>query len=147
MAQDIANMLDSLEYGYGRALLEIADEAGQLDAIAEEVGQLKQLLTDQPDLGKLMASRVLSSSERAESLKNMFEGKLTPQFYGFLQVVNEKGRLDRIDAIIAAFEKLLAEKRGEMTVDAWVASELGRRSRYEDRSGLQQEGDRPAACR
>jgi len=121
MAQD---MLDSLEYGYGRALLEIADESNQLDAIADEVRQVQTLLAEQPGLRALLASQVLSSTERAEAIRHLFEGKLTPQFYAFLQVANDKNRLDQIDDIFEAFTRLLAEQRGEMTVDAWVATEL-----------------------
>lgn len=109
---------------YAAALLELAEEAGGLDDVALEMAELGDLIAKQPDLGRLMSSRVLSASERASSIERIFKGKVSDVVYRFLQVVNSKGRLEELPAIVEAFSKLVDRKRGIIEVEAQVAVAL-----------------------
>ena len=120
----MVKMVESVDKGYARALLELAEQSGELAGIASEVADIRSMLEHQADLRRLLGSRVLAASERAQVIRNVFDGRVTPVLHAFLQVINEKSRLDRLSLILEAFELLLAEKQGRMDVDAWVAGEL-----------------------
>ena len=114
----------SVERVYAGALLDMAKQAGQLDEVADELKQLGQLLEAQPDLLRLMSSQVLSSQARSRSVEAIFQGRVSDLVYRFLQVVNEKGRLDVLPGIIQAYVKLLDEHQGVMEADVFVAQRL-----------------------
>ena len=109
---------------YAKSLLEMAGESSQLDAVADEVEQLRKLLADQPDLMRLLGSQVMSSEERATSVKSLFEGNVSDLLYRFILVVNDKGRLDRLPQILTSFDDQLGDARGIVQVDAYVAASL-----------------------
>jgi len=114
----------SVERVYAGALLDMAKQADQLDEVADELEQLGQLLEAQPDLLRLMSSQVLSSQARRRSLEAIFQGRVCDLTYRFLQVVNQKGRLDVLPGIIRAYAKLLDEHQGVVEADVFVAERL-----------------------
>jgi len=118
------HQLGTVERTYAQVLLELADEGDVLDQIADEVQQLGELIRNDLGLRRLLASKVLTVSERAGVLKNLFDGRLDNLLYRFLQVVNAKNRLDLVDRIVHAFAKLLDQKQGLIEVDAYVAGHL-----------------------
>jgi len=124
LPDDIEQIGQSVEQIYAAALLELADQAGQLDAMRSEMDMLGLLLGDQPDLVKLFASRVLSTAERAGSIERIFAGRVSDLLYRFLQVVNDKGRLIELAGIIEAFAGLVDRRWGIIDVDAHVAVAL-----------------------
>jgi len=118
------HQLGIVERTYAQVLLELADEGGVLDQVADEVQQLGELIRNDLGLRQLLASKVLTVSERAGVLKNLFDGHLDDLLYRFLQVVNAKNRLDLVDRIVHAFARLLDQKQGLIEIDAYVASHL-----------------------
>jgi len=109
---------------YAAALVEMADEAGELDAVADEAAQLGELLAADADLANLLSNRILSTDERAGAIERLFQGKVSDLLYRFLQVVNRKGRMAELPGILHAFGKLFAERRGVLQIDAYVAEKL-----------------------
>lgn len=109
---------------YGEALLQLAEEAGQLEEVAGEVREVEALIQQQPDLERLLSSRILSMSQREEALKNVFGGRINKTFLDFMRVVNNKERLDQLPAILRQFLKLLDERRGIIEVDVFIAARL-----------------------
>lgn len=122
MASDQTKATNSIERVYAQALLELAEAAGQLDATRDELLEVGKLITDQPDLAKLLDSRVLRSESLSSAIKNIFEGKVSDTVYRFLQVLNAKGRISALPGVIRAFEQLVEEKHGLVKVDAFVAA-------------------------
>lgn len=121
MASDQTKATNSIERVYAQALLELAEAAGQLDATRDELLEVGQLIANQPDLAKLLDSKVLRSENLAQALKNIFEGKVSDTVYRFLQVLNNKGRINALPGVIRAFEQLVEDKHGVVKVDAYVA--------------------------
>lgn len=109
---------------YARALVEMAEEKGQLDEISSEVRQLAELIRTQPDLAKLIASPAIATPERRAMLERLFRGKLSDTTYKFLQVVNGKNRLMELPNILTSFDELIAERRGIVEVDVYVAQRM-----------------------
>ncbi|MEX0746336.1 MAG: ATP synthase F1 subunit delta [Phycisphaeraceae bacterium] len=124
MSQTITKSTDAVDRAYAQALFEMGETQSALDALAEEVDDLGTLIADQPDLRRLLAGRTLAAAERAAMIERLFKGNVSELLYRFLQVVNRKGRLSSLPGITQAFSDLLAEKRGIVEVDAFVADRL-----------------------
>jgi len=129
--------IGELEEVYAQSLLELADEKGELDAVAEEVDQIRTLLDDQPQLLDLLSTRTLSREERAGIIDRLFKGNVSQVTYGFLRVLNDKSRIVALPGVAVAFSRLLDQKRGLIEVDAYVAHKLdeGEASRVSQRIG------------
>ncbi len=121
---DAEQKTDSVSRVYAQALLELAQPEGQADALAEEAGGLLELLAGEPDLGVLLSSRALNSSQRSGVVEQLFKGKVSDVLYRFLQVVNRKDRLGALAGILSAYRVLVSEARGELDVDVFVAESL-----------------------
>lgn len=115
---------DALANIYARSLLDLADEAGGQDNIEAVLGQLEDILDlarSDRRFGEFLASQVLSSANRAKSLRQIFTGRCDDLVLRFLLVVNEKGRLGHIVAIVAAYDALVQERFGRVEVDVITA--------------------------
>jgi F-type H+-transporting ATPase subunit delta len=124
MARDNNNAVESVDKVYAQALFEIAEQAGQTDAIGQELSELGQLIQTQPDLARLIDSRVLRAESLASAIKAIFEGKVSDTLYRFLQVLNRKGRIASLPGVIVAYQRLVEDKHGVVEVEAFVASAL-----------------------
>lgn len=124
MPQHIEKVARTVEDIYGLALVEMAEKAGILDATASEVDELAQILANEPQLAKLFASRVLGTNERAGSIERLFKAQLSELVYNFVQTVNRKGRLDKLQGIFKSFSRIVDERNGIVEVDVYVASAM-----------------------
>lgn len=124
VSQDAEQRTDAVGRVYAQALLDLARSAGAMDAVAEEADDLLALLRGEADLAKLLSSRTLNTAERSELVERLFKGKVSDVLYRFLQVVNRKDRLNALAGILTAYGTLVADARGEMDVDVYVAQAL-----------------------
>ena len=115
---------DAVSRVYARSLYELAEAHDQRDAIADEVSQLADLIENSDDLSRLIDNPIIDRAERKGMIQRLFEGKVSDLFYRFLQVVNDKGRLDVLPEILRDFDALVAEKSGRTVVDAYVATPM-----------------------
>ena len=118
------NTTNSLEWTYAAALLEMADGQDRTDDLADELKQLGQLMDDQPDVLRLLSSRVLSTSQLADSIEKIFKGRVSDLLYRFLQIANQKGRFDSLPGIIRAYRLLLDDRNGVVEAEVFVATPL-----------------------
>ena len=88
---------------YGDALLEIAKEENRIDVLAQEVSAISDILSDNPDFGKLMNNPRIAVDEKQDVMKNVFEGRISKELMGFFLNVISKGRYDHIDEILTYF--------------------------------------------
>ncbi|MEM8738616.1 MAG: ATP synthase F1 subunit delta [Planctomycetota bacterium] len=119
-----ANPTDAVGRVYAQALVELAEDASQLDPVADEVAELIELLEQNDDLQRLITSPILERSARAEMVDRLFQGNVSDLLYKFLRVVNHKDRLADLAGIGTAFTALIAERRNQLDVDAYVARPL-----------------------
>ena len=124
MAEHIEKVARTVEDVYGLALVEMAHQAGNLDELAAEVEELAALLQDQPDLLKLLSSRILGEKKLADSIEKIFKGNISDLLYNFMQTVNQKDRLDFLPLILKSFSRIVDARHGIVEVDVYVASEL-----------------------
>lgn len=109
---------------YARSLLELAEERGQLEPINADLRSLREIVQENPTFRAFLRDPGVAESERADVLKRVFDGKVSPLLMNFLMVTNNHGRLGLLEAIADAYDDLLDEKLGKIEVDVTVAQRL-----------------------
>ena len=107
------------------ALFELAEEQDQLDVVAGDLHGLRTMLAESADLARLIRSPVLTREEQARALTTLSEragfASLTRQF---LALLAHKRRLFALPQVIATYDSLLAEQRGEVGAEVVSAVAL-----------------------
>lgn len=117
-------IITSIDLVYAQALLELAVESGKIEDVHGEVNDLLALSNANPDLNRLLGSRMLSGEQRAGLIKRLFEGRVSPLVYKFILVLNAHDRLHQWSGIVAAFEQIYEKQLGIQGVTAYVPSKL-----------------------
>jgi F-type H+-transporting ATPase subunit delta len=121
-------MSDALAQVYARSLFELASSAGGREKIMEvsdELEQLGDLLRGDRRFREFLASPVIDRQRRGTSMNRILANRVTDLTLRFLLVLNEKGRLDRLESIAAAFDHLVQESFGRVEVDVFTPAPLG----------------------
>jgi F-type H+-transporting ATPase subunit delta len=110
---------------YAAALFDLADERRLLDDVAGDLRELRAMLHESADLARLLRSPVVSRAEQAKAVAALAEraglARLTRDFLG---LVAKNRRLFAVPAMIEAYLKKLALRRGEITAEVTVAQPL-----------------------
>ena len=110
---------------YAAALFELADSKHQLDAVVGDLGAIDKMIDESADFRRLINSPVLSRADQGKAITGIVQaaqfGPLTAKFLGLLA---QNRRLFALPAMIQAFKKMLADRRGEMTAQVWSARAL-----------------------
>ena len=122
--QKQAERFHAVELVYAQALLELAQSESKVDSVAAEVRQIKDLLFHNPDVIRLLASRVLSHEERDAAFHQAFKGKISDLLFRFLRVLIKRDRFDELPGIATAFLHLVDQTHGTIDVHAYVALPL-----------------------
>ncbi|MBO6513717.1 MAG: ATP synthase F1 subunit delta [Phycisphaerales bacterium] len=117
---------DALAKVYAHAVFEAAEQA---EGTSPEVvlGQLEDLLEiarDNRSFNELLASRLIDSEKRDESLVRMLEGKCDQLTCSFIRQLNAKGRLGHLIPIVGALDELVQSRFGRIEVDVFTASPM-----------------------
>jgi F-type H+-transporting ATPase subunit delta len=111
-------------FAYAKALIELANERGITQPIADDLHGLKQLLTENPSFRSFLNDPSIGDAQCSDMLKKIFAGQLPPLLEHFMEVLSAKGKLGHLDQIADAYDQLLDEQRGKIDVDVTVAHEL-----------------------
>ena len=110
---------------YATALFEMADEAQQLDAVAEDLRGVRTLLSENDELRRFVRSPIYGRAKQTKAFLAVLEaakvGDLTRRFVG---VIGRNRRLAAMPAIIEAYLETLARRRGEVTAKVSSAAAL-----------------------
>lgn len=110
---------------YATALFELAEDDKALAELENDVGRFATLHDQSDDLRAFIRSPVYTAEEQVRGIDAVLRqagiGGLTGNFF---KVIAQNRRLFAIPAIIAAFRRLLAEKRGEVTAEVTSAEPL-----------------------
>ncbi|MEM9111614.1 MAG: ATP synthase F1 subunit delta [Planctomycetota bacterium] len=115
---------DTVGRVYAEALLELAREQGQVDALADEVQQLLPVIAEGGELNRLLTNPAIGDAERAKIVERVFGGKISDTLYKFFLVLSGKGRLGSLPQVAAGYLLAVSEERGQIDVQAYIASEL-----------------------
>jgi F-type H+-transporting ATPase subunit delta len=119
------DQISPLAVAYARSLLELAEERKQMEQADDELRALRDVIEANPTFRAFLRDPGVGEQERADTLKRVFGGKLSPLVMNFLGVVNAHGRMGKIEEIARAYDELLDERLGKIEVDVTVAQRLG----------------------
>lgn len=110
---------------YASALLDLAAESKSLTVVEKDVAKFKALFNGNANIQAVASNAVYASDEKAAALtaiaKKAGIGKLVTNFVG---VVAQNRRAGDLPSIIAAFENLLARRRGTQIAKVTSAKKL-----------------------
>src|SRR6185295_7341244 len=109
---------------YAEAMLDLAEERGQSDALLEELKDLTGSLDQSPKLEHFLASPLVDEEGRARVIEDLFRGRASDLLVDSLQVINRKGRLGQIRAIAEAYRRAHRDLRGWVDVQVRTAVPL-----------------------
>jgi F-type H+-transporting ATPase subunit delta len=113
---------------YAQALFDLASERGALDAVATDLATVRRMLDESPDFTRLVRSPVIKREAAARAIAALVKGSgfntLTGNFLGLLA---RNRRLFELAGMIAAFQHLLANSRGEIAAEVVSATTLSDR--------------------
>ncbi|MFG0282968.1 MAG: ATP synthase F1 subunit delta [Phycisphaerales bacterium JB039] len=118
---------DALAEIYARSLFEVAEAAGGAEAMESTLGELEEILElarQDPALNEFLASRVVPLADRKRSLRAIFQGRASDLALHFLLLLNDKGRLSHLPAIVASLDQIVQDAVGRVEVDVYTAAPI-----------------------
>ena len=110
---------------YATALFELAQDARAVDRVADDLAKLTRALEASTDLQRLVRSPVITREDQGRAmgalLKALDVHPLTAQTIG---LIAQKRRLFVVADIIAAYRRLVAALKGEVTAEVATARAL-----------------------
>jgi len=107
---------------YATALFDYALEERAVDAVKGDLDRFDALLSDSPDLLRLVRSPVFSAEDQGRALQAVLDkagiGGIAAKFLG---VVTANRRLFAVRGMIRAYRALVARHKGEVTAQVTVA--------------------------
>ena len=97
---------------YGEALFELAVEEGREEELMNEVILLRELLSENPDFGKLMNHPKVLKEDKLEVLEAVFKGRVSEELVGFLHLIVSKDRYGEIVSILDYFIDEVKQVKG-----------------------------------
>ena len=109
---------------YARALYEAARDQDRVDVVRAELAELTAAMETSPELEAFLANPQLDPSAKAGVLEEVTTGA-DPVVRNFVRLVASKGRAGQLRAIAEAFEAIVDQEEGRISVELTTAYELG----------------------
>lgn len=123
---------------YGRALLELAGEEKKGLDFLEEIEEIEKVLKENPEFNSLMGHPGIPVCDKEEILKNVFQGRISEEMFGFLSLIVRKGRYGELTKIFAWYTEAFKKEQGIGTAFVTTAVELGEEKKQEVKERLLQ---------
>jgi F-type H+-transporting ATPase subunit delta len=110
---------------YAEALVDAAEERGQVDAVLEEYDSLiHEVFRADPMFEAFLASAAVGREHKKEVLRKVFEHRASELFFNFLMVVNQHERLELLRLILQACQALRDQRARRIHVQVRSAVPL-----------------------
>lgn len=138
MAQT-GSLISGVAERYARSLFDLASGSGAVAETERDLDRLKSLLDGSEDLRRLIASPVFSADDQLRAMEAVLDkariGGLTGNF---VRVVARNRRLFALPGMIAAFARVAADARGEVTASVVTAHALDAAQERELKAALKE---------
>lgn len=88
---------------YGEALYELAVEENKTEVLLDEIRQIQVVLAENPEFDKFMKHPGIPKQEKIKVMQNVFQGRVSNELTGFLEIVVAKERYGELQAIFGYF--------------------------------------------
>lgn len=109
---------------YAEALLAIATERGQAQAVGADLADVAALLAAEADVRQFLATPTLAAAVQKRALEQALGGRVQRVLVDFLCLLVDKGRIGALDAIAAAYGELADVAAGRIRVHVASATPL-----------------------
>jgi F-type H+-transporting ATPase subunit delta len=110
---------------YAGSLYDLAAQAKQVAEVEAALAGFEKLIGESADLDRLIKSPVFSADDQKRAITAIIDKAGIGGLVGnFLKVVAQNRRLFAVPAMIAAFRRIAAEARGEVSADVTSAHAL-----------------------
>lgn len=109
---------------YAGALLELAEKDSVAESVLEELAGIEEVLDRDPKVEGALSSPLVDTDLRRKMVETTFRGRASDLVVNTLQVMNQKGRLGLLRALIAGYRLEFEALRGITEVDVVVAEPL-----------------------
>lgn len=123
----IESQPDAVAQTYAKSLLDLCMAQGGQAAAQSALDQLRDVLAlarEDRSFGEFLSSRIIGVKERRKSLAAILTGRCEQRVLNFLLVLNDKGRLSRLPAIVAAFDQEAQNSFGNIEIDVTTPAPL-----------------------
>jgi len=108
---------------YAKSLLDLSNEKGVLDAVANDMKLLASVCDENRELSALLASPIINSDKKLNILKKVFGDKMNKLTVTFFDIIARKGREAYLEVIAKEFTRQYKEMKGIQT--AVITSAVG----------------------
>ncbi len=117
--------LNRFETRYALALYQLAEEKGELDAVADDIEKVKTIINDNDDLKNIINAPGISRKKQAAIITNILQkAGINKMVTNFFNVIINNGRITAIPVIIQQFQDDRASKQGQVNAFATTAIKL-----------------------
>lgn len=109
---------------YAKALIDLAIEQGQIEAVREDMRLVSSVLSDSRDLANVMSSPIVKADKKEAILEEIFGKKISEMSQRFLKIVIDHGREGSLRLIAQAFENMYLHQKGIELVSVTTAYPL-----------------------
>lgn len=110
---------------YAQALFDLAREEKALDAVEADIKTFRALLEESEDMRRLVRSPVFSAEEQIKALDGVFaKVGIKSLAANFFKLVARNRRLFAAPEMAVAFQRLMADHRGEVRAEVISAEKL-----------------------
>ena len=121
---------DLISDRYASALYDLASEKKIANTVLEDLNNIKKLIDTNKELSLLIKSPLIKSNDKLEILiKLTLSSHLNELSNTFLKVVANNKRFASLNSIVSQFNKIDANKRGEVLADITSADKLSEEQR------------------
>jgi len=110
---------------YATALFDLAKEQGAVDLVAGDLATVGGLLSQSPDLARLVRSPVFSADDQSRAMTAVLEkAGVSGLTQNFVKLIARNRRLFSLSDMIIAFQKLYARTKNQITAEVTSAQPL-----------------------
>jgi len=109
---------------YAEALLELANNAKNLDKVNEDVTMVSQILSESETLNVFLTNPLLSQGSKKEVIKQLFSGQISDTLLTFLFVLVDKKRVAYLGVILGKYLDLVSASESLIIASVVSASQL-----------------------
>lgn len=104
-------MYEFLDRRYALAIYEVAESKNQVEKYIEDLKDICDVMYGNEDFYKIIVHPQISTSNKKETFKKAFAGKIDEELLNFLLLLIEKGRIGFLKEKVAQMEQIYLEKR------------------------------------
>jgi F-type H+-transporting ATPase subunit delta len=118
--QDVLSLADV----YAEALLQAAEEKGQVEEVAAELADLVAYMAGHPDFEQFLTTESVDDEPRRATLEKLFRGRMSDPLLNMLQVLNNRFRTGLIRPVAQCVRLRMQQRHNQEQVTVETAMPL-----------------------